>query len=109
METLSQRDILEGENLLVTSQISLGNPNDTTIFWTKLDKPGFRQNGTTLHLPKIQRNSSGTYICTAENKYSNGEKGTDNQSMVVNVLCELNKFFLIYFMIMTIVKLYLFE
>lgn len=53
------------------------------------DNPGFRQNETTLQLYKIQRTSSGTYKCTAENNYSNGEKGTHIQTMVVNVLCGL--------------------
>lgn len=64
-----------------------GNPRSTTVYWTKVENSGFRQNGHTLHVPNIQRTSSGTYRCTAENNYSNGEKGTHNQSMVVNVFC----------------------
>lgn len=84
---LSQQDILEGRNLSVTCKATPGNPSLTTFYWTKVDIQGFRQNGATLHIPNIQRNSSGTYRCTAENNYSNGEKGTHNQSMVVNVLC----------------------
>eukprot|EP00105_Crassostrea_gigas_P023187 XP_011442936.1 PREDICTED: contactin-5 isoform X2 [Crassostrea gigas] len=83
---LSQQDILEGRNLSVTCKATPGNPSLTTFYWTKVDIQGFRQNGATLHIPNIQRNSSGTYRCTAENSYSNGEKGTHNQSMVVNVL-----------------------
>ncbi|XP_065933048.1 neural cell adhesion molecule 1 isoform X2 [Magallana gigas] len=83
---LSQQDILEGRNLSVTCKATPGNPSLTTFYWTKVEFQGFRQNGATLHIPNIQRNSSGTYRCTAENSYSNGEKGTHNQSMVVNVL-----------------------
>uniref|UniRef100_A0A8W8LC32 Ig-like domain-containing protein n=1 Tax=Magallana gigas TaxID=29159 RepID=A0A8W8LC32_MAGGI len=86
IKTLSQQDIVEGRALLVTCQAISGNPNSTTFYWTKEDNPGFRQNGSTLHIPNIQRISSGTYRCTAENNYSIGEKGTHNQSMDVNVL-----------------------
>lgn len=53
------------------------------------DNPGFRQNETTLQLYYTQRTSSGTYRCTTENIYINGEKGTGIQTMVVNVLCGL--------------------
>lgn len=84
---LSQRDILEGRNLSVTCKATPGNPSSTTFYWTKVDNPGFRHNGSTLHLPSIQRTSSGTYRCTAENNYNNKEKGTDSQSMDINVLC----------------------
>ncbi|XP_034303603.2 neural cell adhesion molecule 1-like isoform X2 [Magallana gigas] len=84
--TLSQQDIVEGRALLVTCQAVSGNPNSSTFYWTKEDNPGFRHNGSTLHMPNIQRTSSGTYRCTAENNYSSGEKGTHSQSMDVNVL-----------------------
>ncbi|XP_052691739.1 basement membrane-specific heparan sulfate proteoglycan core protein-like isoform X3 [Crassostrea angulata] len=83
---LSQQDILEGRNLSVTCTATPGNPSSTTFYWTKVDNPGFRHNGSTLHLPNIQRTSSGTYRCTAENNYNNEEKGTDSQPMDVNVL-----------------------
>ncbi|XP_052691740.1 synaptogenesis protein syg-2-like [Crassostrea angulata] len=86
IKTLSQQDIVEGKALLVTCQAVSGNPNSTTFYWTKEDNPGFRQNGSTLHIPNIQRASSGTYRCTAENNYSIGEKGTHSQPMIVNVL-----------------------
>lgn len=36
-----------------------------------------------------QRNSSGTYKCTAENSYHNGERGTHSQSFAVNVQCKV--------------------
>nr|XP_034300634.1 B-cell receptor CD22-like [Crassostrea gigas] len=81
---LSKQNILEGRNLSVTCQAIPGNPRFTTFYWTKADR--FRRNGATLQLPDIQRNSSGTYICTAENSYNNGKKGTHSQPMVVNVL-----------------------
>lgn len=91
---LSQQDILEGKDLSVTCKVTPGNPSSTTFYWTKVDNPGFRHNGSTLHLPNIQRTSFGTYRCTAENNYNNGEKGTDSQSMIVNVLCRsLNMMF----------------
>ncbi|XP_052691725.1 hemicentin-1-like [Crassostrea angulata] len=87
IKTISQQDIVEGRALLVICQAISGNPNSTTFYWTKEDNPEFRQNGSTLHIPNIQRISSGTYRCTAENNYSIEEKGTHNQSMDVNVLC----------------------
>nr|XP_034303739.1 titin-like isoform X4 [Crassostrea gigas] len=83
--TMRQQNKIEGRDLSVTCRATPGNPNSTTFYWTKVDNPGFRQNGSTLQLPNIQRTSSGTYRCTAENNYSNGERGTDSQAMVVNV------------------------
>lgn len=89
IKPLSQKDIVEGRALSVTCQAVSGNPNSTKFYWTKVDNSGFRQNGSTLHIHNIQRTSSGTYRCIAENNYSNGEKGSDSQSMDVNVLCEI--------------------
>lgn len=83
------QDIIEGSDLSVTSQATPGKANSTTFYWTKVDNPGFRQNGSTLQLHNIQRNSSGTYKCTAENSYNNGGKGTHTQSFVVNVQCKV--------------------
>ena len=83
----TQQQIIEGEDLLVTCNATQGNPNSTAIFWSKSNDPGFRQTGTTLRLLNIHRNNSGTYKCTAENTYSNGEKGTTSQNMVIVVLC----------------------
>uniref|UniRef100_K1RBT9 Uncharacterized protein n=1 Tax=Magallana gigas TaxID=29159 RepID=K1RBT9_MAGGI len=79
---MSRRNIIEGRDLSVYCTATPGNPTSTTFYWTN---PGFRQNGSTLQLPNIQRTSSGTYRCTTENNYNNGEKGTDSQSMIVNV------------------------
>nr|XP_022344647.1 hemicentin-1-like [Crassostrea virginica] len=84
--TFTQQQIIEGEDLLVTCNATQGNPSSTAIFWSKSNDPGFRQTGTTLRLLNIHRNSSGTYKCTAENTYSNGEKGTNSQNMVIDVL-----------------------
>uniref|UniRef100_A0A8W8LD40 Ig-like domain-containing protein n=1 Tax=Magallana gigas TaxID=29159 RepID=A0A8W8LD40_MAGGI len=96
IKTLSQQDIIEGRALLVTCQAVSGNPNSTTFYWTKVDNTGFRQNGSTLHIPNIQRTSSGTYRCTAENNYNNKEKGTDNQPTIerrsLQVVNESEKF-----------------
>lgn len=88
VNTPSQRKVIEGRDLTVTCQDTPGNPSSSTFYWTKEGYPAFRQNGTTLQLPKIYRSSSGTYICTAENIYSDGENGVDSQSMEVNVFCE---------------------
>lgn len=88
VQMLSQQDILEGKGLTVTCTATPGNPGSNTFYWTKIDNVGFRQNGSTLLLPNIQRNSSGSYRCTAENTYNNGEKGTHSRSMEINVLCE---------------------
>lgn len=90
MDTLSQQDIIEGRNLSVTCHANPGNPNSTTIYWTKVDSSGFRQNGATLLLYNITRTSSGIYRCTAENIYNDKDNGTHSQSMMVNVLCKLN-------------------
>lgn len=76
-------------NSSITCLATPGNPSSITFHWTKVDNPGFKQNGATLHIHSIQRTSSGAYRCTAENIYSNGAKGSDIQSMVVNVLCGL--------------------
>lgn len=88
MRPFWQQNIIEGRNLTVTCDFIPGNPNPTILFWTKESNPLFRQKGATLLLPKIQRSSSGEYKCIAENIYSNGEKGTYNQSMILNVLCK---------------------
>lgn len=87
VNALSQQDIIEGRDLSVTCQVTPGNPSATTFYWTNVNNQGFRQNVPTLQLPNIQRTISGSYRCTAENIYSNGEKGTDSQSLVVNVQC----------------------
>uniref|UniRef100_A0A8W8P1S0 Uncharacterized protein n=1 Tax=Magallana gigas TaxID=29159 RepID=A0A8W8P1S0_MAGGI len=86
INALSQQDITEGSHLSVTCEATPGNPNSTTFYWTKVDNSGFGHDGPTLQLPNIQRTSSGTYRCTTENNYSNGERGTDSQAMVINVL-----------------------
>lgn len=88
VNALSDQDIIEEGNLSVTCNATPGNPSSITYFWTKVDNSGLRQNGATLQLHKIKRSSSGIYKCTAENSYSNGEKGSDSQSMSVNVLCK---------------------
>lgn len=88
---LLQQNIIEGQNLSVICNVTPGNPISTTFYWTKVDNPEFRQNGSALQLQDIQRTSSGTYNCTAQNTLTNGEFGTDNQIMVVNVQCKLNK------------------
>lgn len=89
VKTLSQQNIIEGINVSITCQANVGNPSPTAMYWIKVDDAGFRQNGPTLHLLDIQRTSSGTYKCTAENNYGNGEKGRNSQSMIINVLCKI--------------------
>lgn len=80
--------IIEGMDLSVICNATPGNPNSTTFFWTRVNKLEFRQNGTTLVLNSIQRNSSGIYNCTAENTYYGERKGNHSQSMEVDVLCK---------------------
>lgn len=84
---MSQQDIIEGRDLSVKCQATPGNPNVTTFFWTKEGSTTFRQNGSTLLLPKIQKNSSSTYLCTAQNVYNDEDSGNHSQPLVVNVLC----------------------
>lgn len=93
---LSKHYIIEGRELIVKCQAKLGNPNITTFFWTKVDQPDFQQNRSTLQLPNIERSRSGIYICTAENNYSNGEKGTHSQLMDVIVFCKCLLFLIIF-------------
>lgn len=88
VNALSQQNITEGRNLSVTCQATPGNPSSTNVYWTKEDDQVFKQTEGTLKFPNINRISSGTYSCTAENIYSNGEMGTHIQSMVINVLCK---------------------
>nr|XP_022345367.1 hemicentin-1-like isoform X3 [Crassostrea virginica] len=83
---LTQKDTIEGQDFLISCRAIPGNPITTMFWWIKVNDPEFRQNGSTLELPSIQRNRSGTYKCITENTYSNGWKGTDSQEMVVNVL-----------------------
>lgn len=86
---MNKKNTKEGTNLSVTCLAIPGNPRSTLFYWTKIDNPGFTQNGATLQLPYIQRTSSGSYRCTTENIYRNGEKGLDSQSMIINVLCNV--------------------
>lgn len=86
VEALSTENVIEGNNLSKICNATPGNPNFTSFFWTKIDDTQFRQDGSILQLPNINRTSSGTYKCTAENKYSNDKKGTSSQTMVVDVL-----------------------
>lgn len=92
--------IVEGSEFSVTCYAIPGNPNSTTFFWTKIDHSEFRQNGARLQIPNINRSSSGTYRCTAENTYYNGQKGNHSQHMFVNILCKNNipllEFFVFY-------------
>ncbi|XP_062602889.1 immunoglobulin superfamily member 10-like, partial [Saccostrea cucullata] len=85
VSSLSNHTILEGEDLLVTCNVTAGHPRSFVVFWTKADNPNFRFNGTTLIIYRIQRTSSGTYRCTAENYYNYLGKGTSSQTMFVNV------------------------
>lgn len=88
MNALTQQNIVIGRPTSVTCSVNPGNPNSTTFYWTKEDNSGFKQEGATLQLLNTQKYSSGTYRCTAKNNYNNGEKGSDSQTVVVNVLCE---------------------
>ncbi|XP_062607906.1 B-cell receptor CD22-like, partial [Saccostrea cucullata] len=86
VSSLTNKDIIEGDDLSVTCSVTNGNPSQTTIYWTKTGDSGFRQNGAVLRIQRIQRNSAGTYTCTAQNSYSIGATGSSSQSMTVNVL-----------------------
>ena len=63
---------------------------DFEIYWVKNDSTArFRQNGSNLSLPNIQRTAAGEYIC-----YSHNLTSEANASIVqvvrVNVLCKSN-------------------
>lgn len=91
---LSQQNVAEGTECLITCTVTPGNPSSSTFNWTKVDDQGFEQYGPTLQLPNIKRTSAGTYTCTAQNNYSNGDKGMHSQSMVVNVQCKSNMIYI---------------
>ena len=90
---LTQKDTIEGQDLLIICRATPGNPITTMFWWIKVNDPVFRQNGSILEFISIQKNRSGTYKCIAENTYSSGWKGTDSQEMVVNVLCKISLLF----------------
>lgn len=84
----SQQDTEEGKDISANCSVTPGYPEFTTVFWTKVNNSAFRQNGSIFQLINIQRTSSGHYLCKAENKYPGGGKGSDNQTMIINVQCE---------------------
>ncbi|XP_062603323.1 uncharacterized protein LOC134265101 [Saccostrea cucullata] len=86
VSSLNNQTILEGENLSLTCNVTAGYPRSSVIFWTKTDDPSFRFNGKRFTISRIQRSSSGTYGCTAENYYNSLGKGSSSQIMTVNVL-----------------------
>lgn len=88
MSPLTNQRIVEGEDLSVICNVTFGNPTTTTFSWIKRKDPGFKQNTSRLNMPDIQRSSSGNYICTAENNYTLGGKGSDSRDMTVDVLCK---------------------
>lgn len=94
VHTLSRQDIVVNESSTVTCNATPGNPSSTTFYWTKEDDPFFGQDGATLKLNNVQKTSFGTYICSAENIYSNEAKGRDSQSMIINVLCKFIEIFI---------------
>lgn len=69
-----------------------GNPPNTEMYWTRSGEETFQQNSTHLRLFSINRNDSGTYKCTAENTYSSGSKGSNSQTLVVDVQCKFEDF-----------------
>ncbi|XP_061188082.1 hemicentin-1-like [Saccostrea echinata] len=76
---------VEYNNLIVSCVANNGNPSSTLYYWTKSEDDDFQQNNTKLSLYSIDRNQSGTYICTAENTYTSGSKGSDSKQLVVDV------------------------
>lgn len=97
---LTQQNITEGETVIVRCEVIEGNPNSTNVYWTRVGDSTFQENSATLQLLKIQRNSSGSYKCTAENMFNDGSKGTHSQIMFINVLCE------IFLFLRTILRIY---
>ena len=86
---LSTKDVIEGSNLSVKCQASPGNPSTTTFFWTKINDREFLNNGPLLQFYNVQKTIAGTYRCTGENTYFNGDKGRHSQDMTVDVLCNV--------------------
>ncbi|XP_061164464.1 hemicentin-2-like [Saccostrea echinata] len=82
------RDVTPVENtdLIVPCEYTPGRPPDTIIYWTRSRDANFKQAGKVLRITNIQRGMSDIFTCTAENIYSSGKKGSDQQSVDVNVL-----------------------
>ena len=82
-----EQTVLEGGNLQLTCEAS-GKPEANTT-WTK-EKTGnhgnsrLLQEGKVLTIPKVSRNDSGTFKCTAYNGF--GE--ADSRIIYLNVTCE---------------------
>ena len=81
--------------------VTPGNPNTTSIYWTKSGYSGVRGTGTTFVLNNISRTDSGTYFCIAENTYKSGGKGEDQQSFIIDVLCRRTLILLVFLKIFT--------
>lgn len=87
MLLLDTRKIIEGENLTMTCPYNKGNPSFTTVYWEKEMNSSYMYPGQTLRIPNIDREAAGNYVCIAENTYSNGQNGSTNSTMYLDVQC----------------------
>ncbi|XP_062617806.1 uncharacterized protein LOC134279425, partial [Saccostrea cucullata] len=84
VHTLNNSTAIEGTDFNKKCLYNVGKPPETNVYWTRQGS-SFRHEGDVLSLTKIQRSSSGTYTCTAQNQYSSGNKGQSKQSMTIDV------------------------
>lgn len=62
----ASKDLAEGENLMVTCNVT-ANPAPRTIEWYKKDDDSFRQSGDILRINRVSAVNQGNYICRAVN------------------------------------------
>lgn len=62
----ASKDLEEGENLLVTCNVT-ANPAPRTIEWYKIDDESFRQSGDILRINSVTATNQGNYVCKAVN------------------------------------------
>lgn len=74
----------------MTCPYNKGNPSFTTVYWEKEMNSSYMYPGQTLRIPNIDREAAGNYVCIAENTYSNGQNGSTNSTMYLDVQCQLN-------------------
>lgn len=84
--TLSPYRVTEGQTATLECRVTAANPNSSITWrWYNTDNPiNVLHNGPTLLIPKIQRNISGLYRCTASNVVGTSLAATT----IVDIQCE---------------------
>ena len=73
------KEVDEGGDVTVECKAS-SNPEPTSVYWTRVDKPQFRQTGRFLHLRNVSHVSGGDYTCVVTNKLNPSGEGSRERS-----------------------------